>query len=48
MLYRSERAVSGLLLPLNLTTVPGGPLFIRLTAVDRTGNYPGPCVVRAG
>ena len=48
MLYRSERAASGLLLRLNLTTLPAGPLLIRLTAVDRTGNYPGPCVVRAG
>ena len=47
MLYRSERAASGLLLRLNLTTLPGGPLLIRLTAVDRTGNYPGPCVIRA-
>ncbi len=48
MLYRSERPASGLLLRLNLTTLPGGPLLIRLTAVDRTGNYPEPCVVRAG
>ena len=47
MLYRGERATSGQLLRLNLTTLPGGPLLIRLTAVDRTGNYPGPCVVRA-
>ncbi len=47
MLYRGERPASGLLLRLNLTTLPGGPLLIRLTAVDRTGNYPGPCVVRA-
>ncbi len=47
MLYRSERPASGLLLRLNLTTLPAGPLLIRLTAVDRTGNYPGPCVVRA-
>ena len=46
MLYRSERAASGLLVRLNLTTVPGRPLHLRLTAVDRTGNYPGPCVVR--
>ena len=48
MLYRSEQAASGLLVRLNLTTLPAGPLLIRLTAVDRTGNYPGPCVVRAG
>ena len=48
MLYRGERAASGLLVRLNLTTVPAGPLLIRLTAVDRTGNYPGPCVMRAG
>ena len=47
MLYRSERAASGLLLRLNLTTLPAGPLTLRLTAVDRTGNYPPPCVVRA-
>ncbi len=47
MLYRGEWAASGLLVRLNLTTLPAGPLLLRLTAVDRTGNYPGPCVVRA-
>ena len=45
MLYRSEQPASGLLLRLNLTTLSAGQLFFRLTAVDRTGNYPGPCVV---
>ncbi len=47
MLYRSEQPASGLLVRLNLTTLPARPLFLRLTAVDRTGNYPEPCVVRA-
>ena len=28
--------------------ISAGPLTLRLTAVDRTGNYPPPCVVRAG
>lgn len=47
MLYRSEAPVrDDLLVRLNLTTVPAGALQIRLVAVDRTGNYPLPCVVR--
>ena len=47
LLYRSQQAVaSGLLVRLNLTTVPAGPLQMRLMAVDRTGNYPEPCVVQ--
>ena len=48
MLYRSEQPASGLLVRLNLTTVPTGERLLRLTGVDRTGNYPGPCVVRTG
>jgi hypothetical protein len=48
VLYRSEQPASGLLVRLNLTTLPTGPRFLRLTAVDHTGNYPGPCVGRAG
>ena len=47
MLYRNGHAAAGLLLRLNLTTLPAGALLLRLTAVDRTGNYPEPCVVRA-
>lgn len=46
-LYQAETAVSGgLLVRLNLTTVPASARQMRLTAVDRTGNYPGPCVVK--
>ena len=46
-LYRSKSpVVSGLLVRLNLTTIPAGAQQIRLMAVDRTGNYPAPCVVR--
>ena len=29
---------------LNTSTVPSGPYGIRLTVVDRTGNYPEPCI----
>lgn len=46
-LYQAETTVTdGLLLRLNLTTVPAGARQMRLTAVDRTGNYPEPCVVK--
>jgi len=47
MLYRSNAAVQdGLLIEFNTRTVPRGEYQIRLTAVDRTGNYPEPCVIR--
>jgi hypothetical protein len=46
MLYRSNAAVQdGLLIEFNTRTVPRGGYQIRLTAVDRTGNYPEPCVI---
>lgn len=46
MLYRSQAAVrDGLLIEFNTRTVPAGGYQIRLTAVDRTGNYPEPCVI---
>jgi len=48
MLYRSNTAVQdGLLIEFNTRTVPAGAYQIRLTAVDRTGNYPEPCVISA-
>lgn len=47
MLYRSNAAVrDGLLIEFNTRTVPRGAYQLRLTAVDRTGNYPEPCVIR--
>jgi len=47
MLYRSNAAVQdGTLIEFNTRTVPRGDYQIRLTAVDRTGNYPEPCVIR--
>jgi hypothetical protein len=47
MLYRSNAAVrDGLLIEFNTRTVPRGAYQLRLTAVDRTGNYPEPCIVR--
>lgn len=47
MLYRSHAAVQdGLLIEFNTRTVPRGDYQLRLTAVDRTGNYPEPCVIR--
>lgn len=47
MLYRSSAAVQdGLLIEFNTRTVPRGDYRIRLMAVDRTGNYPEPCVIR--
>ncbi len=46
MLYRSEAPVQGgLLIEFNTRTVPAGTYQVRLTAVDRTGNYPEPCVI---
>ncbi len=46
MLYRSNAAVQGgTLIEFNTRTVPAGAYQIRLLAVDRTGNYPEPCVI---
>ena len=46
MFYRSNAAVQdGLLIEFNTRTVPRGEYQLRLTAVDRTGNYPEPCVI---
>jgi len=47
MLYRSAQPVAaGLLIEFNTRTVPRGTYQIRLLAVDRTGNYPAPCVIQ--
>lgn len=47
MLYRSPQPVrAGLLIEFNTRTVPAGTYQIRLLAVDRTGNYPAPCVIQ--
>ena len=45
-LYRQESPGRGILSRVNLTTLPAQPAFFRLTAVDRTGNYPEPCTIR--
>jgi hypothetical protein len=47
MLYRSSSPVrDGVLIEFNTGTVPRGAYQIRLTAVDRTGNYPEPCIIQ--
>lgn len=47
MLYRSESPVShGTLINFLTRTVGKGTYQLRLTAVDRTGNYPVPCLVQ--
>lgn len=47
MLYRSAQPVrDGLLIEFNTRTVPPGAYQLRLLAVDRTGNYPAPCVAQ--
>ena len=47
MLYRSAQPVrDGLLIEFNTRTVPAGTYQVRLLAVDRTGNYPAPCVIQ--
>ena len=47
MLYRSAQPVrAGLLIEFNTRTVPAGTYQVRLLAVDRTGNYPAPCVIQ--
>ena len=47
LLYRSAQPVrGGLLIEFNTRTVPAGAYQIRLLAVDRTGNYPAPCVIQ--
>ena len=45
-LYRQESPAAGLLSRVNLGTLPGRPAFFRLTAVDKTGNYPSPCIIQ--
>ena len=46
-LYSSGVPVAhGLLVEFRTDTVQPGSYLMRLTAVDRTGNYPKPCVVR--
>ncbi len=45
-LYRQDAPARGILSRVNLTTMPAPPAFFRLTAVDRTGNYPEPCTIR--
>ena len=46
MVYRSTQPVQGgLLIEFNTRTVPPGAYRLRLLAVDRTGNYPPPCVI---
>ncbi len=45
-LYRQNGPASGILSRVNLSTLPGRPAFFRLTAVDRTGNYPTPCTIQ--
>lgn len=45
-LYRQDGPASGILSRVNLSTLPGQPAFFRLTAVDRTGNYPTPCTIQ--
>ena len=47
MLYRSPQPVrAGLLIEFNTRTVPVGTYQVRLLAVDRTGNYPAPCIIQ--
>ena len=45
-LYRQNGPASGLLSRVTLSTLPGRPAFFRLTAVDKTGNYPTPCTIQ--
>lgn len=47
MLYSSGSPVAGgLLVEFNTKTVQPGVYLLRLTAVDRTGNFPEPCTVK--
>ena len=47
LLYRADGAVrDGQLMAFKTDTVPPGSYQLRLLAVDRTGNYPPPCLVR--
>jgi hypothetical protein len=47
LLYRSAATVGGgLLVEFKTGTVPGGTYFMRLLAVDETGNYPKPCTIQ--
>ena len=45
-LYRQDGPARGVLSRVNLSTLPAQPAFFRLTAVDRTGNYPTPCTIQ--
>ena len=47
MLYRSTSPVrDGVLIEFNTASVNRGTYQVRLTAVDRTGNYPEPCIIQ--
>jgi formylglycine-generating enzyme required for sulfatase activity len=47
VLYRSSSPVrNGVLIEFNTGTVPHGTYQVRLLAVDRTGNYPEPCIIQ--
>ena len=46
VLYRSESPRQGVLMEFDTGTVQPGTYLLRLTAVDRTGNYPTPCTVQ--
>lgn len=46
-IYRQEMPAQGLLMEFKTDTVPAGTYLIRLMAVDKTGNYPEPCVIQA-
>ncbi len=49
VLYRSEAPTnSGHLMDFNTTTVPRGSYRMRLTVVERDGNYDEPCVIAIG
>ncbi len=41
----SQPVVDGLLATLDTTSLDNGPYTLRLTVVDRTGNFPPPCTV---
>jgi SH3-like domain-containing protein len=45
-LFQKDTPVENdVLMELNTSTVPSGPYGVRLTVVDRSGNYPEPCIV---
>ena len=45
-LYADGRPRQGLLVEWRTDTVPAGTYLLRLMAVDRTGNYPEPCIIQ--